>query len=82
MFKNAEYRMSFTKSLKGLPKLLPPRVGSDAKKIDEIEDKEARELTEALSKEVEELRRELAIVREQRENELRSVLASTPFWRF
>ena len=82
MFKNAEYRMSFTKSLKGLPRQIP------SKKTPSLQspDPEVNALTDALSKEVlivdsmkvltayqiEELRSELMLVREQREGELRS----------
>ena len=48
MFKNAEYRMSFTKSLKGLPRQIPP------KKLPSVQnsDPEVNALTDALSKEV------------------------------
>jgi hypothetical protein len=69
MYKNAEYRMSFTKSLKGLPKLIP------ATKKPELDmlDQQTKELTDSLIKEINELRQELALVRDQREGELRSV---------
>lgn len=66
MFKNAEYRMSFTRSLKGLPKQVP------AQQRPSDVDAQANELTAILSKEIEELRSELMLVREQRETELRS----------
>lgn len=94
MFKNAEYRMSLTRSLKGLPKLPAP---SEIKKDNvtfvpsssgnlmtgdvsirtssgDTVTVSVSELTGALSKEVNELRRELALIKTERENELKNNL--------
>jgi hypothetical protein len=94
MFKNAEYRMSFTKSLKGLPRVAGQNViekgnvtfspGQQGTRVagdvrvrtaggEDVVVK-ADELMSALSKEVQELRSELALVRGERESELRSNL--------
>lgn len=91
MFKNAEYQMSFTKLLKGLPRLSKPvdvqtgnfsfapataDVEYDGKAT--VRDKDGnsmevdvQDITTALSQEVEELRAELALIRSERENELK-----------
>eukprot|EP01038_Epipyxis_sp_PR26KG_P009844 gene9844-13242_t len=94
MFKNAEYRMSLTRMLKGLPRLPaatqiikgnvtvnPLAEGNfmqgeamiTTAKGDTIS-VNAQELADALSKEVQELRAELAIIKNERENELKSNL--------
>lgn len=93
MFKNAEYRMTLTRSLKGLPRLPAPaslnkgnitvnqldNIYSDANiqlrgNNGEQISVALSELTGALSKEVQELRQELALIRGEREAELRSNL--------
>lgn len=94
MFKNAEYCMSLTRSLKGLPKL---PAAAEIKKNDVVLNPRqegmtfqgevtvqttsgetvkisVQELTGALSKEVDDLRRELATIKNERENELKSNL--------
>ena len=93
MFKNAEYRMTLTRSLKGLPRLPAPaslnkgnitvnqldNIYNDANILLRASTGEqvsvaVSELTGALSKEVQELRQELALIRGEREAELRSNL--------
>jgi hypothetical protein len=93
MFKNAEYRMSLTRSLKGLPKLpaaatlnrgnLSMAVSQEGILSGDVQVRsssgdivtvDVRDLTGALSKEVQELRSELALIRNEREQELRSNL--------
>lgn len=93
MFKNAEYRMTLTRSLKGLPRLPAPaslnKGNITVNQLDNIySDANIQlrgnngeqisialsELTGALSKEVQELRQELALIRGEREAELRSNL--------
>eukprot|EP01035_Chromulina_nebulosa_P025056 gene25056-32668_t len=90
MFKNAEYRMSLTRMLKGLPKLpsatvisqgnisfnpLQSKISGEIEVMTSTGEKvslNVEDLTSALSKEVEDLRSELALIRNQRENELKS----------
>lgn len=89
MFKNAEYRISLTRSLKGLPRLPSSTVIKQGNlTISNVKDVEGdvkvradsgesvslpvSELTGALSEEINELRMELALLRNDRENELRS----------
>lgn len=92
MLKNAEYRISMTRALKGLPKLPPERkvsfgnVTVSSRNAQVVYSGEAKivtkggesyavdigELTGALSQEVEDLRAELSLIRDSRENELRS----------
>lgn len=95
MLKSAEYRMSLTRSLKGLPKLPPQatinqgNVTINPTRRDEVEisgeatmrtkngetvQVDVNELTASLSKEVEALRAELAVIKDNRESELRSNL--------
>ena len=92
MLKNAEYRMSLTRSLKGLPKLPPSAKINDGNTTISLSDAkvegkvtiqnsqgekiemEAAELTASLSKEVDDLRKEMALIRSDRETELRSNL--------
>ncbi len=103
MFKNAEYRMSLTRSLKGLPKLTSGAsvsnsdgnssislsdVGAEGSGASTIVEGQvtlrssdgttievpAAQLTESLSAEVDALKRELAVIRNDREAELRSNL--------
>lgn len=93
MFKNAEYRMTLTRSLKGLPRLPAPaslnKGNITVNQLDNIYNDAniqlrastgeqvsvaVSELTGALSKEVQELRQELALIRGEREAELRSNL--------
>ena len=94
MFKNAEYRMTLTRSLRGLPKLPPTtyikqgnvsinplQEGTDVKGEITLETLtgdvlkvDVQELTRELSREVEELRNELSLIRNEREQELRSNL--------
>ncbi len=93
MFKNAEYRMTLTRSLKGLPRLPAPaslnkgnitvnqldNIYSDANiqlrgSNGEQVSVALSELTGALSREVQDLRQELALIRGEREAELRSNL--------
>lgn len=79
MLKNAEYCISMTRALKGLPKLPPSSkvsrgnltvspLSSDSQVRFDIQE------LRALSQEVEELRAELTLIRNSRENELRSNL--------
>lgn len=96
--KNAEYRMSLTRSLKGLPRLPPPAAiplnqgnmsiglarlsGTEVSGTATIRDAstgmdlqvDVSELTGSLSKEIEALRNELAVIRDNRETELRTNL--------
>ena len=94
MFKNAEYRMTLTRSLRGLPKLPPTtyikqgnisinplQEGTEVRGEITVETLtgdllkvDVQELTKELSREVEELRNELALIRNEREQELRSNL--------
>lgn len=94
MFKNAEYRMTLTRSLRGLPKLPPTsymkqgnisvnplQEGTEVRGEISVETLtgdvlkvDVQELTKTLSREVEELRNELALIRNEREQELRSNL--------
>lgn len=94
MFKNAEYRMSLTRSLKGLPRLpsaatvtsgnvtIVPSDGSVTVSglvtaVDSLGNPmqvEAADILKALTDEVNSLRTELAVLREQRESELRTNL--------
>jgi hypothetical protein len=95
MFKNAEYRMSMTKLLKGLPKLPKPaevksgNVSINANAIEstsitgqvsvrtangETVQVDVQALAGALSREVNDLRQELATIKNERENELKSNL--------
>ena len=96
--KNAEYRMSLTRSLKGLPRLPPPaaiplnqgNMTIGLARLSETEvsgtatirdaltgldlQVDVSELTGSLSKEIEALRNELAVIRDNRETELRTNL--------
>lgn len=74
MLKNAEYCFSMTRALKGLPKLPPSSKVSRGNLTVSGEFVDILELTGALSQEVEELRAELTLIRNSRENELRSNL--------
>jgi Protein of unknown function (DUF760) len=95
MFKNAEYRMSLARSLKGLPRLpapatvnqgnvtFNPSTSTGTSMMGEVKVRtvsgevvavDVNELTDALSKEVDTLRAELALIRNERESELRSNL--------
>ena len=97
MFKNAEYRMSLARSLKGLPRLPAPaavnqgnitfnpsrQAGEVIGMSGEVQVStitgdvvtvDVNELTGALSQEVESLRSTLALIRDERESELRANL--------
>ena len=94
MLKNAEYRMSLTRTLKGLPKLPPAtelRQGNvtmsplraaeisglatvNNAQTGEMVQVDVAEITSSLSKEIDALRAELAVIKDNRENELRSNL--------
>ena len=97
MFKNAEYRMSLARSLKGLPRLPAPaavnqgnitfnpsrQAGEVIGMSGEVQVRtitgdvvtvDVNELTVALSQEVESLRSTLALIRDERESELRANL--------
>ena len=94
MLKNAEYRMSLTRTLKGLPKLPPAtelRQGNVTMsplrsaeisglatvknaQTGEMVQVDVSEITSSLSKEIDALRLELSVIKDNRENELRSNL--------
>jgi len=96
MLKNAEYRMSLTRSLKGLPRLPPSAEISDNdgnvtiglgsgleisglatirdSVSGELVQVNVAELTSSLSREIDALRSELAVIKDNRETELRSNL--------
>eukprot|EP01033_Poteriospumella_lacustris_P018866 gene18867-13604_t len=83
MFKNAEYRMSLTQSLKGVPRLPSSGTGMPAEIIGtatyqsgsgELVTVNVKDLTEALQHEVDVLRKELATIKDARESELKANL--------
>lgn len=83
MFKNAEYRMSLTQSLKGVPRLPSSGTGAPAEIMGtatyrnasgELVTVNVKDLAEALQNEVNELRKELATIKDARESELKANL--------